>query len=165
MDWGLKQQKFIIHSLDRWGVQDQGTGRSGVWWEPSFWFSDSYRILTWQEDREQVLQSLLLLVQLLSHVWFSVTPWSATCQSSLSFTTSQSLLTFKSIESVMLLTISSSGIPFFSCLQFFPASGSFPVSQLFSSGDQSIGASVSALALPMNTHYPMSTQYLFLQGN
>ena len=39
---------------------------------------------------------------------------------------------------------------FSSCLQFFPASGSFPVSQLFTSGGQSIGASASASVLPMN---------------
>ena len=47
-------------------------------------------------------------------------------------------------------TISSSVIPFPSCLQSFPASGSFPVSQLFTSGVQSIGASASASVLPMN---------------
>ena len=40
--------------------------------------------------------------------------------------------------------------PFSSCLQSFPASGSFPVSQLFASGSQSIGASVSASVPPMN---------------
>ena len=47
-------------------------------------------------------------------------------------------------------TISSSVIPFSSCLQSFPASGSFPVSQLFASGDQSIGVSPSASVLPMS---------------
>ena len=47
-------------------------------------------------------------------------------------------------------TISSSVIPFSSCLQSFPASGSFLMSQLFVSGDQSIGASASALVLPVN---------------
>ena len=47
-------------------------------------------------------------------------------------------------------TISSSVIPFASCLQSFPASGSFPVSQFFESGVQSIGVSVSASVLPMN---------------
>ena len=46
-------------------------------------------------------------------------------------------------------TISSSVIPF-SCLQSFPASGSFPMSQFFASGGQSIGISASALALPVN---------------
>ena len=49
-------------------------------------------------------------------------------------------------------TISSSIVPFSSCLQSFPASGSFPVSQFFSSGGQSIGVSASASVLPMNIH-------------
>ena len=48
-------------------------------------------------------------------------------------------------------TILSSVIPFSSCLQSFPASGSFPVSRLFASGGQSIGASASTSVLPMNT--------------
>ena len=47
-------------------------------------------------------------------------------------------------------TISSSVVPFSSCLQSFPASGSFLMSWLFISGGQSIGASASALVLPMN---------------
>ena len=49
-------------------------------------------------------------------------------------------------------TISPSVVPFSSCLQSFPASGSFPVSQLFTSGGQIIGASASASVLPMRTH-------------
>ena len=47
-------------------------------------------------------------------------------------------------------TISSSVIPFSSCLQSFPASGSFPMSQFFASGGQCIGASASPSVLPMN---------------
>ena len=47
--------------------------------------------------------------------------------------------------------ISSSVIPFSSCLQSFPASGPFQMSQLFASGGQSIGVSASASVLPMNT--------------
>ena len=47
-------------------------------------------------------------------------------------------------------TISSSVIPFSSCLQSFPASGSFQMSQLFESGGQSIGVSASTSVLPMN---------------
>ena len=47
-------------------------------------------------------------------------------------------------------TISSSVVPFSSCLQSFPASGSFPMSQFFASGGQSIGASASASAIPKN---------------
>ena len=76
-------------------------------------------------------------------------PWTAACQASPSFTISQSLLKFMSIQLVM-LTISSLAIPFSFCLQSFPSSGSFPVSQLFTTGGQSIGASTSASILPRN---------------
>ena len=48
-------------------------------------------------------------------------------------------------------TISSSVVPFFSCPQSFPASGSFQLCQLFTSGGQSIGVSASTSVLPMNT--------------
>ena len=48
-------------------------------------------------------------------------------------------------------TISSSVIPFSSCPQSFPASGSFQMSQLFASGGQSIGVSASTSVLPINT--------------
>ena len=48
-------------------------------------------------------------------------------------------------------TISSSAVPFSSCPQSFPASGSFQMSQLFASGGRSIGVSTSASVLPMNT--------------
>ena len=48
-------------------------------------------------------------------------------------------------------TISSSVVPFSSCLQSFPASGSFQMSHLFTSSGQSIGVSASASVLPMNT--------------
>ena len=47
-------------------------------------------------------------------------------------------------------TISSSVIPFFSCFQSCPASGSFQLSQFFTSGGQRIGVSASATVLPMN---------------
>ena len=47
-------------------------------------------------------------------------------------------------------TISSSVIPFYTCLQSFPASGSFTMSQLFTSGGQSFGVSASVSVLPMN---------------
>ena len=68
-----------------------------------------------------------------------MTPRTVACQASLSFTISQSLLRLMSIESVM-LSISPSSMALFFCLQSFPASESFPVSQLFASGGQSFGA-------------------------
>ena len=64
-------------------------------------------------------------------------------------------------------TISSSVVPFSSCLQSFPASGSFPVSWLFISGGQSIGALASTSVPPMNIHgwFPLGlTGLIFLQS-
>ena len=64
-------------------------------------------------------------------------------------------------------TISSSFVPFSSCPQSFPESGSFQMSQLFASGGQSIGASASTLVLPMNTQdsYPLGwTSWISLQS-
>ena len=55
-------------------------------------------------------------------------------------TISQTLLQFMSIESMIRSTISFSVAPSSSCLQSFPASGSFPMSQFFASDDQSIGS-------------------------
>ena len=64
-------------------------------------------------------------------------------------------------------TISFSVVPFFSCLQSFPASGSFHMSQLFASGGQSIGVSASASVLPMNIQdwFPLGwTSWFSLQS-
>ena len=52
-------------------------------------------------------------------------------------------------------TISSSVIPFSSCLQSFPASGSFPVTQFFTWGGQSIGASASVLPMNIQDWFPL----------
>ena len=101
---------------------------------------------------KQWLFPMLLLssVQSLSRVWLFATPWSAVCQASPSITNSQSLRKLMSIDWWCHPTISSSVIPFSSCLQSFPASGYFPMSQFFTSGGQSIGVSASASVLPMN---------------
>ena len=64
-------------------------------------------------------------------------------------------------------TISSSVVPFSSCLQSFPALGFFPVSQLFASGGQSIGVSASTSVLPMNIQdwFPLGwTGWISLQS-
>ena len=80
----------------------------------------------------------LYVVQLLSHVQLFVTPWTVAqdCQASLSFTICQSLLKLKSIESVMPSNHLILCHPFSSCLQSFPAPGSYPISWLFPSGGQ-----------------------------
>ena len=63
-------------------------------------------------------------------------------------------------------TVSSSVVPFSSRHQYFPASGSFPMSQLFTSGGQSIGASASTWVLPMNIQdlFPLWLTGLILQS-
>ena len=64
-------------------------------------------------------------------------------------------------------TISSSVVPFSSCLQFFPASGSFPISQFFTSGGQRTGVSASASVHPMNIQdwFPLGwTGWISLQS-
>ena len=89
-------------------------------------------------------------VKSLSRVRLLATPWTAACQASLSNINSQSLLRLMSIKSVMPPpTTSSTVVPFSFCLQSFPASGSFPRSQFFASGGQSIGTSASVSVLPM----------------
>ena len=122
---------------------------------------------------------MLSWVQSLSHVQLFVTPWSTASQASLSITSSGSLPKLMSIESVipsnhlilshpflLLPSIFPSIKGLFKWVsslhqvakvldfplqhQSFPASGSFPMSQFFVTGGQSIGASASASVLPMN---------------
>ena len=93
---------------------------------------------------------LFVDVQSLSHVWLFATRWTTAHQASLSFTISESLLKLMSIE----LMMSSSHLilcrPLLRLLSSFPASGSFQMSQLVTSGGWSIGVSASASVLPMN---------------
>ena len=108
-------------------------------------------------------------VQSLSLVWLFATPWTEARLASLSITTSQSLLKHMSIELVMPSNhlILCRCPPFSSCLQSFPASGSFPMRQFFASGGQSIGASASASVLSMNIQdwFPLGlTSWISLQS-
>ena len=90
-------------------------------------------------------------VQSLSYVQLFVTPWAAAHQASLSITNSWSLLKLMSIE----LVIKSNHLvlcrPLFLLLSIFPSNRSFQMSQLFTSGGQSIRVSASTSVPPMNT--------------
>ena len=94
------------------------------------------------------VNQLFVVAQSLSHVQPFATPWTAAHQAFPTFTVSQSF------SSLLIQwchpTISSSVIPFSSYPQSFPALRPFPVSPLFISGGQSIGASASASVLPKN---------------
>ena len=77
-------------------------------------------------------------------------PWTVACQAFLSLTYSLSIPKSMSIALVMPSTISSSDTLLSFYPQFFPASVTFTMSQLFASDDQNTGASVSASVLPMS---------------
>ena len=131
--------------------------------------STSVCSLTWKLPEPHHFKNFLFQCKSLSHVWLFATPWTAAHQASPSITNFQNLLRLMSIEPVMPSNISSSVIPFSSCLQSLPASGSFPMSQFFASGGQSIGASASASAsvLPMNIQgwFPLGlTGWISLQS-
>ena len=99
--------------------------------------------------KDLIIFYMIVIVQLLSHIWLFATPW---LQYTRLFSPSLSPGICSSWCLLSLwcyLIISPSACRFF-CLGSFPASGSFPVNWLFSSGGQNIGASTSASVLPMN---------------
>ena len=106
---------------------------------PAVWVYFSPIKLTHKIPSTTELLFQFSLVQLLSHVRLFATPWTVACQASLSITNSWSLLKLMSIKSVMPSNYLILCHPLFSCLQSFPASGFFQMSQLFASGGQSIG--------------------------
>ena len=85
-----------------------------------------------------------------SQLCLAATLWTAACQASMSNTKSQACSNSCSLCRWCHPNVSSSVVPFFSCLQSFPASRSFPVSQFFTSGGQSIRVLASTSFLPMN---------------
>ena len=91
-------------------------------------------------------------VQSLTRVQLFAIPWIAARQASLSIINSQSSLNSCPLSRWCHPAISSSVVPFSSFPQSLPASESFPTSQLFAWGGQSIGVSALASVLPMNTH-------------
>ena len=94
-------------------------------------------------------------VQSLSRAQLFATPWTAPRQASLSITSSWSLLKLMSISRQCHPIISSSVVPFSSCLQSFPASRTLPMNQFFTSGGQSIGASASVLPVNIQDWFPL----------
>ena len=105
-------------------------------------------------------------VQFVSRVWFFAKPWTSAHQASLSITNLRSPPKPMSIELVMPSNHLFLCSPLLSCPQYFPASGSLPMSQLFASGGQNIGVSVSISFFPMNTQdwYPLGwTGWISLQ--
>ena len=116
--------------------------------------------LTHNKDLLQLFSS----VQSLSRARLFAIPWTAARQASLSITNSWSLLKLMSIEISNHLILCHP----FSCLQSFPAAGSFQMSQFFTSGGESIGVSASTSVPPMNIQdcFPLKwTGWISLQSN
>ena len=95
------------------------------------------------------IDKYIYVVQSLSCVQLFVTPWTAACQALLFSNLFGVCSNSRSLSHWCYLTIWSSAAPFSFCLLSFPSWGSFPISQLFASCCQSIGASASASTLPM----------------
>ena len=95
--------------------------------------------------------TIVAVVQYLSTIQLFVTPWMAACQASLSFTTPGVCPNSCPLSRWCYLNICSATL--FFCPQSSPESESFPMSWLFDSSGQSIGASASASVLPMNSHW------------
>ena len=111
-------------------------------------------IITELEHERRILgskcSSHFVVIWLLSCVQLFVTPWTAACQASLSFTISLSLLKCKSIESVMPSNHLILCLPLLLMPSFFPSIRDFSNELAFPSCGQSIGASALASVLPMN---------------
>ena len=132
--------------------------RQGRFWEPELCSSMSlsnHEAAAGEACRTLYTQSVVTVdhttsntvVQLLSCIRFLATTWTAAYQPPQSSTIFQNLLKLMSTESVMPSNHLISVVPFSSCLQSFPASGSLPMSQLFASGGQRIGVSASVFAM------------------
>ena len=122
----------------------------GAWWAAVHGVARSrtrLKRLSSSSSRRHIAVTVVVIVQSLSCVGLFETPWTAARQTSLSITNSWSLLKLMSIESVL----PSNHLHFCRPLLLLPSSlqalGSFPMSWLFTSGGQSIGASASVLLI------------------
>ena len=98
---------------------------------------------------------IFVSVQLLSHVQLFATPWTAARQSSLSITNTGACSNSCPLSQWCHPMILSSVVPFSSWLQSFSVSGSFLISQLFTSGGQNIGTSASVLVMNIQDWFPL----------
>ena len=141
--WKRKWQPILVflpgYSMDRgpWQIAVHGVAKS---WKR---LSDCAHTTT-------TLLTVFNSVQSLSHVQLLATPWTTACQVPCPSPTPRAWSNSRLFSWWCHTAISTYVIPFSSCLQSFPASGSFQMSQFFTSGGQNIGVSASASVFPMN---------------
>ena len=134
----------------RWACRQHTVGSCSL---GAFWPSLSFNWCSKPLMFKVIVDICCSVTQSCPVLWTPWTPWTPRTpahQASLSFTMSLNLLRLMCFESVMPSNHLVLCHPFFSCLQPFPASGSFLMSWLFASGGQSVGASASASVLPVN---------------
>ena len=115
-----------------------------------------------QQEALELVWLFISSVQSLSRVQLIANPWTAVLQVSQSKTNFQSFLKLTCIESVMPCHHLILSCPLLLLPQSFPASGSFPVSQFFTSGGQSVGASASVLSMNGGGDGSVAESYLTL---
>ena len=144
--------------MDReaWHAAVHAKSRQSDWTELNIFFTKEHTLETKHINLapKSIIEYLPLppfCCSALSRVRLFATPWTAARQVSLPSPSPGTCSNSCPLSQWCHPTISSSVVPFPSRLQSFPASGSFLISQLFTSGGQSIGPSASASVLPMNT--------------
>ena len=120
---------------------------------PAEFLLKNHLIVLWE------FSSMFVIIQLISHVQLFATPWTVAIRGLLSPTISQSLLKFMLIESVM------PSNHLILCHPFLLLPLSFPMSQLFTSSGQSIGASATILPMSIQGWFPLGlTSLISLQS-
>ena len=120
----------------------------------------------WKLQAKTRLHEVLLLLLLFSHVQLFAALWTAACRLPCPLLSPGVCSKSCPLSQWCHSTISSTVALFSSCPQFFPASGSFAMSQLFTSGGQSAGTSASASGLPINIQgwFPLGLTDLISQS-
>ena len=163
VDMSLSKLQELVINREAWNAAVHGVARFGHGWVTELnWFLSTvppgksgtsflnivyHLVFYWSWD---FVYKNVVVVQLVSHAQFFVTPWTAALQASLTSLSPRVCSNSCPLSQWYHPTISSSVTPFFSCPKSFPSLGSFPLSWLFISGDQSTGASALASFLPMN---------------
>ena len=131
-------------------LPESWSGRQIKWGIRSKTINWIYNVVFQESKKEGGKKRLVAVVQLLHPVWLFAIPWITAYQLPCPSLYPLVFLNSCPLSQWCYPTISSLVDPFSSCLQSFPASGSFAMSSLSTLGDQSIGVSASASALPMN---------------
>ena len=151
--WLLQSDWNMFSSIQLFLLASASTSELHIVWKAPWVFSYKIHLPTCPIPflPSILIRSVISSVQSLSHVQLFETSWIRACQASCPSPTSRVHSNSCPSSQWCHLAISSSVVPFSSCPQSLPVSESFPISQFFTWGDQSIRVSTSASVLLMNT--------------